>query len=191
MVTTLSDKKLSPVFGTLAFVGAILAYFYQDAVSNGVKITVRRSMSCTAKRAFQAVSDFDVMPKISSDILKYDFVDDPPMHLNMRFSETRKMGSSDVLVTNLQVTEYDNNDKSPHARMVADTHGTIWDTTFDVVRNNSSGDQEVILEIAMHARAHQLMPKLLNPIMQVLFRFGLNSHIDQVKIWCEKEQQEK
>ena len=180
------SMRLSPVSGTVALVGAVLAYLYQDAVRKGVKVTVQRTMTCSAERAFEAVTDFDVMPQISSDVLRYDFVDDPPMHLNMKFSETRKMGK-DELVTHLQVTEYTKDSSQPHARMVADTHGTIWDTTFDVVPGEKDGD--VVLVIAMHARAHQLLPKLLNPIMQVLFRFGLNSHIDQVKVWCEKKQE--
>lgn len=174
--------RLGPISGTVAIIGAVLAYFYQDAVRKGVKVTVQRTIASSKHRAFEAVTDFSVMPQISADILRYDFVDDPPMHLNMRFSETRRMGK-DELVTNLQVTEFQ--PEAHHARMVADTHGTIWDTTFDVTPAADNG-KEVVLVIAMHARAHELVPKLLNPIMQVLFRFGLNSHIDQVKIWCEK-----
>lgn len=180
------SMRLGPVSATVALVGAVFAYLYQDAVRNGVKVIVQRTMICSSQRAFQAVTDFEVMPRISADILRFDFVDDPPMHLNMRFSETRKMGKGE-LVTHLQVTEYNKDAPEPHARMVADTHGTIWDTAFDVTPSEKDGD--VVLVIAMHARAHELMPKLLNPIMQVLFRFGLNSHIDQVKVWCEKKQE--
>ena len=171
---------------------AFLAYFYHDAVSHGVKVTVVRSMECTSERAFQAVTDFDVMPQISADIMRYEFVDDPPIHLHMKFSETRRMGKDSELVTHLEVTEY-NPTEPQHARMVADTHGTIWDTTFDVRPMSTSssftneGKEEVVLEISMVARAHELVPKLLNPILQVLFRMGLNSHIDQVKAWCERD----
>jgi hypothetical protein len=174
--------RVGPVSSALALLGVVVAYLYQDAVRNGVKVTVQRTMACSTGRAFQAVADFEVMPQISSDILGYDFVDDPPMHWNMRFSERRKMKGS-VLVTHLQVTEFT---PPVHARMVADTHGTIWDTTFDVTPGEKK-QEEVVLTIQMQARAHEIFPKLLNPIMQVLFRYGLNSHMDHVKVWCEKK----
>ena len=181
------SKRLSPISSTVIFAGAVLAYFYQDAVRKGVKVTVQRTMACSSQRAFDAVTNFQVMPQISADIVGYEFVDEPPMHLNMKFSETRKMGKDNELITHLQVTEFEKDTEQPHARMVADTHGTIWDTTFDVTPGEKEG--QVVLTIAMHARAHELFPKFLNPIMQILFRFGLNSHIDQVKIWCEKKQE--
>lgn len=101
------------------------------------------------------------------------------------------MGKDSELVTNLEVIEYNPNEPQ-HARMVANTHGTIWDTTFDVRPTSTDaiegGEKGVVLEISMDARAHELQPKLLNPVMQVFFRFGLNSHIDQVKAWCEKDE---
>jgi hypothetical protein len=184
----MDSRRLSPFYGALTLAGAILAYFYQDAVTNGVKVTVRRSMACSSQRAFRAVTDFEAMALVSTAVVKYNFVDDPPMHLNMRFSETRRMGKEDTMVTHLQVTEFDSIQQ--HARMVADSHGTLWDTIFDVGPDKTSADNnKVLLEITMRARAHELVPKLLNPIMQVLFRLGLNSHIDQVKIWCEKQTQ--
>lgn len=181
------------VVSRLAFLlGGLVAYYYHNAVTNGVTVTVVRKMTCSSERAFQAVTDFDVMPQVNPDIVGYEFIDDPPMHLNMKFSETRRtMGTnSESLVTNLEVIEFTpQQGPQPHARMVADTHGTIWDTTFDV-RPAGTGSQEqeeevAELKISMHARAQKMIPKLTNPIMQVLFRFGLNKHIDGVKTWCE------
>ena len=182
------SNKMGVLSKAVIVFGALIGHFYYEAVSNGVEVTVLRNMACSSERAFQAVTDFDIMPQISPDVVGYEFVDDPPMHLYMKFSETRRMGKGSELVTHLQVTEY-RPQEPQHARMVADTHGTIWDTTFDV-RPMSSSDtdgKEVVLKISMHAQAHELIPKLLNPIMQVLFRSGLNSHIDQVKTWCEQE----
>ena len=179
--------------------GVFLAYWYSNAVQHGVQITTQRTIACSSARAFAAVTDFEVMPQISEDILGYEFPDDshnkkPEMYLGMEFRERRRMGTNTPLVTNLRVTEFRTQDESsssearhPHARMVADTHGTIWDTTFDVYpTSHASSRNEVILKLSMHARAHEWVPKLINPIMQVLFRYGLNKHMDLVKVWCEE-----
>ena len=38
----------------------------------------------------------------------------------------------------------------------------------------------------MEARAHKLLPKLLNPLMKGLYKKGLEKHLNALKIYCEK-----
>ena len=76
------------------------------------------------------------------------------------------------------MTEFVENER---ARMVADTHGTIWDTTFSV----RTVGADVELTIAMDARPHKLLPKLMNPLMKPMFRKGMERHIDKLRAYCE------
>lgn len=80
--------------------------------------------------------------------------------------------------TELDVTEYVENER---IRMVADSHGTVWDTVFTV----EPVDGKTRLRIAMDARPHKLLPKLLNPLMQGMFRKGMAKHLEVVAAWCE------
>ncbi len=73
-------------------------------------------------------------------------------------------------------------DAPTHTPRVADSHGTVWDTTFTVA---PEGDATK-LTIAMDARAQKLMPKLLHPVFQGLFKQGVESHVDAVTVWCEQ-----
>lgn len=63
----------------------------------------------------------------------------------MRFRELRRMGNREQ-VTELEVTEWD----PPHSvRMVADSHGTVWDTLFTI----SPVEGGTMLKLDMDARA--------------------------------------
>ena len=176
-----------------------IAYYYQQCTIHGIYIKSSRQVDgCTPDIAFATVTEFEIMKELSSDILGYEFhnhkSDDdnngngktpqPKVaYLGLKFSETRSMGKDqEPLVTTLDVTEFDLT--TYHARMVADTHGTIWDTTFDV-EETSNG---VIFNMVMHAKAHELLPKILNPIMQILFRYGISNHMDAIQTWCKEKQ---
>ena len=94
------------------------------------------------------------------------------------FRETRRMKSKEM-VTELEVTEYELNN---YVRMVADSHGTVWDSLF-TVKPSGEGTE---ITITMDARAHKLLPKLLNPVFKGLFRRGLEKHMDGFKAYCEQ-----
>ena len=175
-------------------VGAVvLAYFYQHAINDGVRIVVKRTMVCSAETSFSAITNFETMKKVSPEVIDYEITKGEEgsheVRLGMKFSERRNMGEgNNPLVTNLHVVECN---RPQIVRMVADTHGTIWDTTFrvkeEVVNDDDDNTSQVLLEISMHAKAHEIIPKLSNPIMQVLFWYGLSKYISNVKIWCENQ----
>jgi len=39
----------------------------------------------------------------------------------------------------------------------------------------------------MDARAHQLLPRLLNPLLKGLYKKRVAAHMDAVKAFCEKK----
>ena len=65
--------------------------------------------------------------------------------------------------------------------MVADSHGTIWDTVFTVKPAGDSTD----LELTMDARAYKLLPKLMNPLIKSMIQTAIERDMDAVKAYCE------
>jgi hypothetical protein len=141
-------------------------------------ITVTRSINAPIDLIFKSISDISNLPKTNRDIVNIEFISDIKSGVGTRFIETRLMNGKESK-TELEITELVENE---HIRMVADSHGTVWDSVFTV---KSSGDQ-VVLKLAMDARAHKLLPRLLNPLMKGLYKNGLEKHMDAVKTFCEE-----
>ena len=142
------------------------------------RITATRSINAPIDVVFKAVADIDNLPKTSKEIVKIEFLTDQKSGIGTRFRETRLMNGKKEMVTELEVTEYVENDRT---RMVADSHGTIWDTLFSV----KEVDGETELTLAMDAKPHKFLPKLMNPLMKGVFRKGIEKHMDVVKSYCE------
>ena len=71
--------------------------------------------------------------------------------------------------TELEVTEYVEND---HVRMVADSHGTIWDTVFSV-KEQTGGDGTIsdyqgLLIVNHNAHAHRKIEKVLHMLQEAI-----------------------
>ncbi len=140
-------------------------------------ISVARTIQAPPEVVFQAVTDIGNLPATNPEILRVEFLSEQRAGAGARFRETRLMGRKEM-DTELEMTEF-----SPpiSARMVSDQGGTVWDTTF-VVQPSSSGAE---LQIHMDARAHRLLAKIMNPLLQGLYRKGLQKHLDAVAAYCE------
>ena len=114
----------------------------------------------------------------SPDIVNIEFLGESAMLVGMRFRETRLMNGKNS-VTELEVTEYAEN---KNIRMVADSHGTVWDTIFEVVENGAATD----FVLTMEARAYRLLPKIINPLFKGLYKKGLVRHVDALNCIARK-----
>ena len=141
------------------------------------RITVTRSIEAPVETVFQTVSDISNFRKAIPHITDVQFLTDQRSGVGTRFRETRSMKGRQH-ATELEVTEYQPNDR---VRMVADSHGTVWDTVFEVVPNGSGAD----LSMVMDARAYKLIPKLLNPLMKGFVAKAVEADMDAVKSYCE------
>ncbi|MEM9491714.1 MAG: SRPBCC family protein [Myxococcota bacterium] len=144
------------------------------------RITVQRTIAAPPETIFAAVSDVHTLPSRDPAVKRIEFLTETESGVGTRFRETR-VHKGKEMVTELEVTEYSTNDR---VRMVADSHGTVWDTTFEV---KPAGDSAELI-VTMDARAHKLMPRLLNPLLKGMFRKGLETYMDTVKTHCEKPQ---
>ena len=66
--------------------------------------------------------------------------------------------------------------------MVADSHGTVWDSLFTVKSDGGS----TALELTMDARPHKLLPKLMNPLIKGMVQKAVEKDMDAVKAYCER-----
>ena len=142
------------------------------------RVIVSRKIEAPIERVFRAVTDIERLSDSNPDVVGVKFLSDSRSGAGTRFIETRKTGKK-TMDTELEIVEWTDNHT---ARMVADSHGTVWDTLFTV--EPAAGQTK--LTIAMDARPHKLLPKLMNPIMKGFFRKGMEKHIDAVRAYCEQ-----
>lgn len=138
-----------------------------------VSVEVRREINAPVKEVFEAVADIRKFSEILPHSVRVEFLTDAKTGVGARFRETRVMGTQEH-INEFEVTEYEEGER---VRMIADTNGTVWDTTFSV----SDQDGTTVLDVEMDARAHKLLPKLMNPILKSMFRKGIEKDIELVK----------
>lgn len=143
------------------------------------QVRVSRVIQAPPDIVFRMVSDFENLPNTNPDITKIEFLGDKRSGVGTRIRETRVMNGKEHQ-TDLEVTEFEAN---RGMRMVADSHGTIWDTVFRVEPVGGGAE----LELAMDARGHKLFARIMNRLLKGLFRKGMAKHLDHVKAYCEQQ----
>lgn len=136
-----------------------------------------RILRASPEQVFEAISNVENLPQTNPEIVTVELLTLQRSGKGTRFRETRRMGKRQ-LVGDYEITAYD---APKRMRVVTDNHGTIWDTVFHV-RPVPEGAE---LELVMDARAHSLVPRLLNPLMKGLFAKGLEAHLDALQDYLE------
>jgi uncharacterized protein YndB with AHSA1/START domain len=139
--------------------------------------TVVRRIDAPVERVFDVVSDISQFSQAIPHIVRVELLSERRSGVGTRFRETRRMGGREAS-TELEVTEYE---PPQRVRIVSDTHGTIWDTVFTTT--GVGGGTE--LRMVMDARAHKLLPRLLNPLVMWMIRKAIAGDMDAVKAYCE------
>ena len=146
------------------------------------RTTVKRTIYAPVDRVFKTVSDINNFSQAVPHIVSAEILSDTKSGLGTRFKETRLMkdkeSTTELEITELEITEFVDNDR---VRMVADSHGTIWDTVFTVKPAGGSTD----LELTMDARAYKLLPKIMNPLIKGMIQKAVERDMDAVKAYCE------
>ena len=142
---------------------------------------VIRKIDAPKSVVFRTVADIREFFKALPHIVDYEFLSELEGGVGTRFREIRNMKGKNT-TTELEVTEYVENE---HIRLVADGHGTVWDTTFRVA---SEGDQ-TLLTMTMDAKAYKLLPKIMNPLVKGLIKKAVEKDMDLVKAYCERAEQ--
>ena len=83
------------------------------------------------------------------------------------------------ITTELEITEFQEN---VQVRIVANSHGKVWDTLFTV----RAGAGHTELKLTMEAKAYKLLPKLLIPLVMGMVQKAVAKDMDAVKVFCEE-----
>ncbi len=142
------------------------------------QFTATRSINAPIDLVFKTVSDINNFSKAIPDIVNVEFLSDLKSGVGTRFRETRLMKGKEAM-TELEVTEFVENDR---VRMVTDSHGAVWDSVFTVKRV----DGHTELTLAMDARPHKFMQKMMIPMIKGMISKALEKDMDAVKSYCEK-----
>lgn len=140
------------------------------------RIKVARDIAAPPEVVFGAVADIERLPEVNEEVVRIEFLGEQRSGVGTRFRETRRMGKREM-ETELEVTEYE---APTRARMVTDSHGTVWDTVFRITPTEAGAH----LEIDMDARPHKIMTRIMTPLMAPLFRRGMQKHIDVLAEHC-------
>lgn len=142
--------------------------------------TITRTIDAPLEDVFNTVADISQFSEAIPHIVKIEFLTESKTGVGTRFRETRVMKGKEV-ATELEVTEYVENDR---VRMVADSHGTVWDSLFTVKSENGKTNLTLIME----ARAYQFLPRLMNPLIKGMVAKAVGMDMDMVKAHCESQQ---
>ena len=142
--------------------------------------TVTRTIHAQANAVFDTVAHIENFSKAVPSITRTEFLSDKQSGVGTRFRETRLMRGKEAS-TELEVTEYIENER---VRIVADSHGTVWDTVFTV---RQVSEDNVELSMQMDARSYKLLAKLLTPLMRRFIQNEIEKDMDSVKRYCEQK----
>ncbi len=142
------------------------------------RIVVEREVEAPIDRVFRTVAHIEEFQRAVPHIVRVDFLSDVKTGVGTRFRETRLMKGKEA-ETELETTEYVENDR---VRMVADSHGTVWDTVFSVTESGGVTH----LTLSMDARPHELLSRLTVPLIKGMVRKAVEGDMDLVKEYCER-----
>ena len=141
-------------------------------------IVVTRSIAAPIEKVFDVISGPEGFSKAVPHIKKIEFLTEQKSGAGTRFKETRLMGKREHTVE-LAITEFVENER---VRMVSDAGGTIWDSVFTL---SPKGDQ-VEMRMAMEAKPHKFMAKVMNFLIRSMVVKGVEADMDCIKKFCEQ-----
>ena len=141
------------------------------------QITVERTIRAPVARVFKTVADIREFSKALPHIVRFEFLSQEQTGPGTRFREFRMMRGKEMM-TELEVTEHVDDD---HVRMVADSHGAVWDTVFSV----ADAGGETRLTMTMEARPYKIMPRLMIPLTKGMISKAVARDMDLIQEYCE------
>lgn len=142
-------------------------------------VTVSQSIDAPIEVVFNTIADINQFSQAVPRIVKVKIVSDVKSGVGTRFRETRVMKGREA-TTELEVTEYVENDR---IRIVAESHGTVWDSLFTVERKGERTELTMIME----AKARSLMARMMTRLICGMIAKTVKEDMEAVKAFCEKK----
>ena len=143
------------------------------------RIEVFRSIRAPVGTVFKTVSDIQEFSETLPHVVKFEFLSDIHGGVGTRFRETRLMNGKEA-TTELEITEYTENER---VRMIADSHGAIWDTIYSLAEE---GDKTA-LTMTMNAKSYKMLARVMNFLFKGIIKKAVERDMDLVKAFCENQ----
>ena len=140
---------------------------------------VTRDIAAPLPLVFQTVADITRFSQAVPRIQRVEFLTESKTGVGTRFRETRLFRGREA-TTELEVTEYVPDER---VRLVADSHGTVWDTVFEVGPVGGAAR----LTMRMEARPYKLVGRAIAALTRSLVEKAVTEDIDAVQRYCETE----
>ena len=137
-----------------------------------------RNIRAPIEMVFKTVANISEFSKAIPHIVKVEYLSKITSGVGTRFRETRLVKGKES-PTELEVTEYVENER---VRLIADSHGTVWDTVFVVKRE---GDNTK-LTMTMDARSSRIITRVVVFMISGMVKKTIERDMDSVKAYCEK-----
>lgn len=142
-------------------------------------ISLTTTIEAPLEKVFHTVADVRNFSKAVPDIVDVEMLSEVTSGEGTRFRERRVINGREA-ATELEVTDYVENER---IRLVADSHGTVWDSVFSV--SESNGHTE--LTLVMEAKPYKLLSRLMNLFMKGAMTKALRKDMEAVKRYCESD----
>ena len=126
---------------------------------------------------FQTITNNEKYSQAVPDIVGFEYLTEQKSGLGTRFRSIR-MTKGKESITELEVTEYIIDKR---ARMVAESHGVIWDTIFEFEELSGS----TRLTLTMMATAQKFLPKIMIALIKGMIRKNIERDLENIKSYCE------
>ncbi len=138
---------------------------------------VRRRIDAPIEAVFDTVADIRNYSKANPDIIKVEFLSDTKRGVGTRFREVRRMKGREA-ETELEVTELVEPER---VRMVADSHGTVWDSVFQL----REVGQATEIDLVMTGTPSGIGARIMNFLISPMLRKAVAQDMDRLKTYCE------
>ncbi|NKB90575.1 MAG: hypothetical protein GKS06_20405 [Acidobacteria bacterium] len=145
------------------------------------RVVVTREINAPISTVFRVITDIERLPDTNPDIAEVEFLGSQRSGAGAKFRETRSSNGR-TMVTELELTECVEYER---ARFVADTGGTIWDTSFTFREVTQGSGAATLLEIRLDATPHRLLARIMNPLIMGKVRSGMQEHTESLGAYCE------
>ncbi len=142
-------------------------------------MTITREIQAPVNVVFNTVAHTEEWVKCQPQVVKVEYLTDQQVGVGAKFRETRMMKGKEA-TTELEVTEYEVNDRT---RLVADSHGAVWDSLFTMTEQ----DGVTTLTLTMESRPYKLIPKIMLPLCNGMIKKEVAKDMDRVKAYCEEQ----
>jgi hypothetical protein len=140
-------------------------------------ITVSQTVRATPLLVFETVANPEAYARAVPVIVRTDFLSESRRGAGTRFRSVRAWKGRES-TTELEITEAV---PSRHIRMVTESGGIVWDTTYTI----TPAHEGVVLTIAMNAHTNHLGRRVLIFLIRRMMSAALRHDLQALKTFCE------